>query len=321
MNTPAPQHSESSQTQGHVPGQTRTQFQHHSLAAMVLEVSAPKAGNVHKNAAFEDVTWLDFVTSAIVTSPILAQAHTLGVGRCILDCVKVTRQAVGSNTNLGMLLLLAPLNAAAGDAAAVNGPRDVQRVLDALTQDDAELVYQAIALAKPGGLGKAAKGDVTRLQKNQPVPGLVEAMGLAADRDTVAKQYVNGFADVFEVAQNLAEALSLSATSASPLSLDEAIVLAHLQLMARVPDTLIARKLGKTVAQESALRAQEVLASNWPTGKTSQASFKSLDHWLRADGHKRNPGTSADLIAAALWVVLRQGKIQLPHRWRENLWS
>lgn len=286
-------------------------LQQHHLAALVLEVSAPKAGNVHKNASFEDVTWLDFVASAVVTSPILARAGELGVGPCVYECVAATQQAVGSNTNLGMLLLLAPLSAAKDPQQS-----SAQAVLDNLDDHDAQLAFDAIALASPGGLGQVEQGDVTSPDDDEPALGLVEAMTLAAGRDLVARQYANSFADVYE----LAEQLTTMIQDAS-LSLDQAIVLAHLKQMASVPDTLIKRKLGQAIAEESAQRAQAVLDANWPHGENSQSLFVTLDRWLRADGHQRNPGTSADLVPAALFVVLRQGKLQLPHQWRENLWS
>ena len=293
---------------------TSNKIQQHNLAAMVLEVSAPKAGNVYKGASFEDVTWLDFVASAVVTSPILARASSLGVGKCIYDCVNATELAVASNTNLGMLLLLAPLSPATGSES-----KDVATVLAALDDTDARLVFQAIALANPGGLGDAEQGDVNdvdALDNEAPVMGLREAMSLAAERDTVARQYANGFKEVFAAADQLAANLA-----DTKLSVDQAIVLTHLQLMAQTPDTLIARKLGLDIASESAQRAQAVVESHWPVGSSSEAAFDSFDDWLRTDGHPRNPGTSADLIAAALFVVLRQGKLELPSAWRENLWS
>lgn len=291
--------------------QTSNELQQHNLAAMVMEVSAPKAGNVHKGASFEDVTWLDFIASAVVTSPILARASSLGVGRCIYDCVNATELAVASNTNLGMLLLLAPLSAAAGDQKT-----DIAAVLDALNEDDARLVYEAISLASPGGLGDAAQGDVNTIKSDAPVMGLCEAMKLAANHDSIARQYANGFEDVYAAADQLTAALT-----ESKISLDQAIVLTHLRLMASLPDTLIARKVGVDVAKESAQRAQVVLDGHWPLGSASGKEFESLDRWLRADGHQRNPGTSADLVAGAIFVVLRQGKLKLPAMWRENLWA
>jgi len=171
-------------------------------------------------------------------------------------------------------------------------------------------VYDAIALARPGGLGKVEKGDVTQ---GHVLP-LQQAMGLAADRDVVARQYVNGFADVMSLADVLADA-------AKKLSVDQAIVTAHLHQMARLPDTLIARKCGQGVARASQKRAQEVLDAHWPETEGSIQAMGRLDRWLRADGHARNPGASADVVAAALWVAMRDRRIDRPLAWREKLWS
>jgi triphosphoribosyl-dephospho-CoA synthase len=279
---------------------------HHHLAAMVLEVTAPKAGNVHPQASFDDVTWLDFVSSAIVSSPILARAKELGVGQCVLQAVRATIDAAGSNTNLGMLLLLAPLGAAADMI-------HTQQVLDALDQQDAIAMYQAIALASPGGLGKAESGDVHDVAAGLcDPPGVIEAMTLAAGRDLIARQYTNDFADVRHLAGFLARA-------AAALPLDQAIVLGHLHQMARQPDTLIARKLGGTVADDAAVRAKAVLDADWPQGEHSHERFASLDHWLRDKSHQRNPGSSADLVAAALYMNLRNASITLPVRWLETI--
>lgn len=270
--------------------------------ACLAEVLAPKAGNVHPGAAFDDATWHDFALSAMVIAPWLDRAAELGVGPTVLACVKATRAATGTNTNLGMILLLAPLCAVPRRAALGPG---VKRVLASLGPADARATYEAIRLAHPGGLGKAGKGDVAR----PPRLRLVEAMALAAERDMVARQYANGFADVLGF---VAPALR-RASAAEPL--DQAIVRVHLQLMAREPDSLIRRKSGEGVAQESARRAAEVLNSGWPRGPGARRCLSRLDRWLRADGRRRNPGTSADLVAAGLFVLFRAGESLPPWRW------
>jgi triphosphoribosyl-dephospho-CoA synthase len=242
---------------------------------------------------------LDFVVSAIAVRPVLDRAAELGVGRAVLQCVRATREAVGANTNLGIVLLLAPLCAVRDEVPLEQG---VRAVLDSLSREDAQLTYEAIRLAKPGGLGRAAAQDVRR----EPTVSLVEAMRLAADRDAVARQYVNGFADVFAVADELAT---------DELPLDELIVRAHLRRMAAEPDSLIARKAGRDEAVESRRRAAAVLDAGWPAGEAARGAFARLDRWLREAGGRRNPGTSADLIAAGLYVALRAGRLTPPFRW------
>lgn len=263
-----------------------------ALQACIAEVLAPKAGNVHPGAAFDDATWRDFAVSAMVCEPLFDQAATRGVGQTILDCVKATRDATGHNTNLGIILLLAPL-------CACESLDDLPAVLQSLDARDTARVYEAIALASPGGLGDAPRADVHDAPPDVP---LVEAMRLAADRDAVARQYVNDFADVIDrLAPRLGEPL------------DESIVRVHLMQMAHEPDSLIARKCGEAVAREAQQRAAAVLAGD--------AAFESLDVWLRDGEHKRNPGTSADLVAAAVFVALRKGCIAFPIAWAQGLSS
>jgi triphosphoribosyl-dephospho-CoA synthase len=88
-------------------------------------------------------------------------------------------------------------------------------------------------------------------------------------------------------------------------SMEGAILFAYLHLMAHHPDTLIARKRGWAEAEEAARRAKDVLAA----GGTELDHF---DAWLREEGHARNPGATADLLTACLFVLLREGTITLP---------
>ena len=84
------------------------------------------------------------------------------------------------------------------------------------------------------------------------------------------------------------------------------VVRLHLEFMSRWPDSLIARKCGLAMADEARHRADFVLEAGWPGTPTCQAAFNTFDAWLRADGHRRNPGTTADLVAATLFAVLRE---------------
>ena len=277
--------------------------------ACLLEATARKAGNVHRFRDFEDCSYLDFALSAQVIGPALDLASSQGIGRAVLAAVESTRQLVATNTNLGMILLLAPLAAV---PEGIDLREGVQDVLGCLTAYDARLVYQAIRLAAPGGLGKVEAHDVA----TEPSVSLVEAMALAADRDLVARQYATGYAEVFEIA---VPALELAIHETRPV--ETAIVKAHLQLMAQLPDTLIARKLGPEAAKEGMQLARKVLERGWPDQPVALQAFHDFDRWLRQDGHARNPGSTADLIAAALFVVLSSGTIRLPMTSHTIPWS
>jgi len=222
------------------------------------------------------------------------------VGRAVLQAVKATRCLVETNTNLGMILLLAPMAAVPMGSNLQTG---VQAVLEATSAQDALLVYQAIRLARPGGLGTVEDQDVA----DEPTLTLREAMTLAADRDLIARQYANGFTEVFDA---ILPTLRASIGQGQPL--ETAIILAALRFQAGSPDTLIARKLGPTLAVEASSRAAKVLAAGWPDTAKGDDALVAFDQWLRDDGHARNPGATADLVTAGLFAALRDGTIQLP---------
>lgn len=262
----------------------------------IWEATAAKPGNVYRGADFEDVTYVDFLTSAAMLGPQIALAPTHGVGHAILESIRAIRESVGTNTYLGTVLLLAPLAAIPPHQSLKEGIVDV---LGSLTAEDTRLVYEAIRLAQPGGLGKVAEADV---HDTPPAITLVEAMRLAANRDLVAQQYTNSFADVFATTERIENL---------PGPLSERIIRSFLQLLAEIPDTLITRKCGLEMSQEVSEYARRVLSF---TGDDYQAALADFDFWLRADGHRRNPGTTADIVAAALFVLLRENRVEWPVR-------
>jgi triphosphoribosyl-dephospho-CoA synthase len=271
--------------------------------ACLLEATAPKVGNVHRGADFEDLIFNDFVVSAVAIGPAMDAAGATGVGRAVLNAIAATRKLVETNSNLGMALLIAPLAAVPRDQALTTA--SVGRMLAALTAEDCRLVYEAIRLAQPGSLGKVAAMDVAE----QPPESLLAAMAAAADRDLVARQYVDGFALMLD-----GIVPRLVAGTKRGWSLTETIIHTHLALIAEHGDSLIARKCGPELSRKASVIAGQVLACGWPGDEEYYAALADFDFWLRSDGNRRNPGTTADLIAAALFAGLRDGL--LPPPWR-----
>ncbi|HWE38210.1 MAG TPA: triphosphoribosyl-dephospho-CoA synthase [Isosphaeraceae bacterium] len=269
--------------------------------ACILEVSARKPGNVHPGIGFDDATSLDFYLSAAAIARPLDRAREVGVGAAVLEAVEATRHVVATNTNLGMILLLAPLAAVPEGVGLRNG---VAEILAATTIEDARLVYRAIRLARPGGLGTVTDQDVA----GEPSVTLRDAMRLAADRDLVARQYAEDYVDVFDLALP-----ALRAAIGEEQPLETAIVRSFLTVLSHRPDTLILRKCGPAVAAEASRRAAVVL--------DAPDRLADLDAWLRADFHARNPGATADLVAAALFVALADGTIPLPRPPGPGGWS
>lgn len=265
--------------------------------ACLLEVSAPKPGNVSPGRHFHDTRYEDFLASAVAIGPALAAAGTRPLGVTISAAVEATARWTRSNTNLGIVLLLAPL-ARAGTQDGGTLQDRVRGVLDATTVADAAEVYAAIRRVGPGGLGHASSEDVGA----PPSVPLRDAMALAAERDGVAREYATAFATTFEVgAPALREAL------AEGLDWADTTVHAYLRLLATAPDTHIARKLGRDAAEDVRRRARRIVEAGGVRTESGRRELASFDAELRSATNVRNPGTTADLACAALFVVILEG--------------
>lgn len=269
--------------------------------ACLMEATARKPGNVHPLAAFADLRYADFVEAGRAIARPLSEVHEVGLGRAIYHAVKGTKVATGTNVNLGIILLLAPLAAVPAGLPLRQG---IASVLDATTIDDADQVYAAIRLAQPGGMGKADSQDI----HDRPTVTLRDAMALAAERDRIAEQYVTNYQIVFAAREQLAKLVSQS------LDWEAQIIWLHLWILSQWPDTLIARKCGIKTAQECSRLAGELLSKSNTTVSLDPSGLAEFDRWLRSDGHRRNPGTTADLIAATLFAAMRDGLITAPSR-------
>ncbi len=271
--------------------------------ACLLEATAPKVGNVHRGADFSDLTFTDFAVSAVCIGPAMEAAASTGVGRAVRDAVAATRARVNTNTNLGMVLLLAPLAAVPPETPLADG---IGPVLAGLTADDCRLVFEAIRIAEPGGMGQVDEMDV----HDPPPDDLLAAMRLAAGRDLVARQYADGFGLVLHGVQPRLGYY----VSERRLTLTDAIICVHLELLREHEDSLIVRKCGRQMAQRVSRLAEQVLEAGAPGDEAYDAALADFDFFLRSDGNRRNPGTTADLIAAGLFAALRDGALQPPYR-------
>jgi triphosphoribosyl-dephospho-CoA synthase len=261
--------------------------------ACLAELETLKPGNVHIFADGHGMVVDDFVRSAAAAAAVIARPES-SVGQRILDAVDASWGAVGCNTNLGIVLLCAPLIHAAlhGDKPTVR--ERVEEVLSDLTVSDTELAYRAILRASPAGLGKSPRHDVHQA----PGVTLLDAMREAEQRDRIAWQYAHVFTDIFDIGlSRYHEAVSRWGWSAW------AATAVHLGFMGDFCDSHIARKHGDEIAQqvrsEAKVHEQALLALENP--KNYQRELLRYDASLKARGV--NPGTSADLTVATLLVV------------------
>jgi triphosphoribosyl-dephospho-CoA synthase len=275
---------------------------HAAQLASLIEVSTPKPGNVHPGAHFPDTRYEDFLMSALAIGEAMGEVHRRSVGKTVWRAVRDTRRRVGANTNLGLILLLAPLAKAAVTPGGGDLRTRLRRVLRGLTVEDAREVYRAIRLAKPGGLGTVEQWDV---RERRVGVNLLTAMRAAADRDTVAREYATDFAVTFDVGVP-----SLTRYRDATRDLGSAVVQTYLTILATVPDSLIARKAGPRQASEVSRGAARVLRAGGAQTAAGRRALVRFDRQLRRRGNLLNPGTTADLTAATLFVVLLRDGIR-----------
>jgi triphosphoribosyl-dephospho-CoA synthase len=267
--------------------------------ACIWEATARKVGNVHPGASFADLEYLQFVLSANAMAGSLQRTQGWPLGKRILDAVTETRNVVHTNTNLGIIMLIVPL---LDDV-------DIRQT----TIDDCKDVYRAIRLSQAGGMGHSEIEDI----RQEPTTTLWEAMGYAEYRDAIARQYTHNFVDIHEfgVPLLLDQLIEFG-------NLEAAIISTQLHWLAEFPDTLITRKCRESIAIEVRNKARNVLKQGGLKSAEGRKAGVQLDHYLRSEGNQLNPGTTADLIAACLFVALRDNSVTVsaPFRWQSPDW-
>jgi triphosphoribosyl-dephospho-CoA synthase len=260
--------------------------------ACLSELEALKPGNVHIFSDGHGMVVQDFVRSAEAAAEEIAK-QDLTIGQRIHDAVDATWKTVGCNTNLGIVLLCAPLIHAILHGTGRTLRARLAEVLENLTVADAELAFQAILQASPAGLGKSEHHDV----HEAPQVTLLQAMSAASARDRIARQYANGYEDVFAGAEIYRATLHRWGWTAW------ATTAVYLRFLANISDTHLIRKYGEEVAlqvrSEAAEHERNLLMQENP--KKYQRPLLDFDRDLKARG--LNPGTSADLTVASLLVV------------------
>lgn len=257
------------------------------LRACRAELEALKPGNVHVHASGHGMTVQDFLIAAAAAAAPLCTPG-LAVGARIHAAIEASWAAVPLNTNLGIVLLAAPLIAAAESGTGALRSR-LDGVLRQLTIADAADAFAAIRRASPGGLGRADRQDVG----TEPTVTLLEAMRLARERDRIARQYAENYADVFAVGVT-----RIREGRRAGISPEWITTLVFLEFLSRFPDSHLARKFGSETAE--GVRAQaERLFRTLPAGEGARdAALLAFDRELKERG--LNPGTSADLTVASL---------------------
>jgi len=296
--------------------------------AVLLEVSSyPKPGNVHRTADFQETRYEHFLASAVAVAPHFKLAAERGMmistGKISLDQInigEIIKNAIenvdawqhGKNTLLGTVILLSPIAVAAGmtfaeDSFSIAKLREKMRVVvESTTPADAVAVYDAIEVAKPGGLGKAPKLDVTDSASRQKIlkdqVTLFDVFKIASEYDSITYEWVNNYPITFDLGHPY-----FTQQLEKTKDVNTATVHTFLKILAEIPDTLIARKAGLAKAKDISAQAKQVLEMGGLTTQSGKDRLWKLDEKLRDPTHQLNPGTTADIIAAVLAVNILSG--------------
>ena len=297
--------------------------------AILFEVSADKPGNVNLVVGFEGTRHEHFLASAVAAAPSFELAaergiaffrgeikvSDVGVGRIIKDCAAdINAWQRGGNTLIGTVILLAPIAVAAGMTPTegehvfeiLKLRENLRLVVESTTPEDAVNVYDAIKIAKPSGLGKAPELDVNdphsvnRIVKENI--SLYQVFKIASEYDRVCSEWVSTYPITFDVAYPC-----LIKQIKKTKDLNIAIIHTFLKVLAEYPDTFIARKVGIGKAQEVSLMAKKVLELGGLETSRGKESLREFDLKLRRSSNLLNPGTTADIIAAALALCVLGG--------------
>lgn len=283
--------------------------------ASVLEVSGhPKPGNVHRTQDFDDMIFEDFIISGIVIGDLMKKAaergkkykddnslHKIRLGEIIKEAVLETDKWIGNNTNLGIIILFAPLSAAAGMSSDVRVLRqNVERVMKATTSKDAINLYDAINAADAGGMGEQEELDVADSEARGRIIkediSMFKVFEMSAKWDLLSSELTTGMPVTFETGYPIFK------ETKSTYGLNKATVQTFITILARNPDTLISRKYGMDTARIVTADADSILQNGGILNAQGELLIREFDKQLLRN--KFNPGTTADITAASIMVGL-----------------
>lgn len=296
--------------------------------SILLEVSGyPKPGNIHRNRDFETTKFEHFLCSAVAITPSMVTLALNGallglnrtttseveLGKHILEAISDTqRWQHGGNTNLGSVMLLAPLCVGAG-AASSSGMmttggirREVERVMHGTTPEDAINLYEAIRVARPGGLTPVNEFDVNKESSREEIMqkgvSLYSIFEMSSTRDGISKELISGMRTTFEIGHP-----AFKKAYQETQDTNIATVNTYLTILSMEPDSFVIRKSGEKVAHDIMKRAKEALEAGGLNSGRGRKMVMSLDDELAKQGSKLNPGTTADLTCSSIMVALLEG--------------
>ena len=256
------------------------------------DIELIKPGNVNLLSPHKDTKAQDYLDSATLSSKeLFNQNHSLG--KRILESVKVTRSQVNVNTNLGIILLCAPVIQSYIDFNALDLRDCIKKTLSATSVKDTHDLCAAINISSPGGLGDSDMYDTV----SYPNISIKQIMDYSKEYDRISYQYSHNFTDIFDFIIPKLEFLNQRYES-----LDISLSLLFIEILAKIPDSHISRKFGDKIAKKTSNNAYDllkILNREYDPDYLAKA-LNNLDYEYKKKGI--NPGTTADLLVASLMI-------------------
>ncbi len=286
-----------------------------AIIASLLEVSAtPKPGNVHRLRDFENTKYEHFLcANTVIAKPLKQIALGKPIGENLLEAVKITNKwQKGGNINFGILLLFAPIIAAAGEM--LMNDQDVSKIdelmknirhkIENSTPEDSINLYEAIEIVQPGGLGTVSKLDVNNKESINKIKqenlNLKAIFHTCASWDNIASEWITNY----KISREIGLSYYVKLVQASQ-DLNYSIILTFLRILSEYPDTLIIRKTNLKTAKMISERARIILSIKDKMNQINE--IKKFDDYLYEYKGKYNPGTTADLVATTLFLAMLKG--------------
>ena len=261
------------------------------------DIELIKPGNVNLLSSHKDTKAQDYLDSAILSSKELFNQN-YSLGKRILESVNITRSQVNVNTNLGIILLCAPVIQSYIDFNNLDLREGIKKTLSTTSIKDTHDLCAAINISSPGGLGDSDMYDTA----SYPNASIKQIMDYSQEYDRISYQYSHNFSDIFDFIIPKLEFLNQRYES-----LDISLSLLFIEILAKIPDSHISRKFGDKIAKKTSNNAHDLLKilDREHDPDYLAKALNNLDYEYKKKGI--NPGTTADLLVASLMIYKISG--------------
>ena len=262
------------------------------IYACSKDVEVIKPGNVNIDYPHSDTTAYDFLRSAHDSCKSLFK-QDFSLGERIYYSVSDSRKNTKVNTNLGILLLIAPIIHSLLHSTKTTFRSALKDVIKTSQISDTNLLCRAINFVNPGGLGEKERMSTNSL----PRVTLKTIMDKSANYDRLSYQYSTGYSDIldFIVPRIIEHKKNIENT-------DFLLSLVFLEILSEIPDTHISRKFNEKIAKKTSNEACDLIKiiNTERSRKKALSRICQLDYEYKNKGI--NPGTTADLLLSGVMI-------------------